>query len=314
MKKNILIFIFSLCILALSVIILSIGPITNKKIGENWGYQNCDIISDQIDILNEDTEKLKKMDALCRREKAMYDLEYCAFIINIIASFICADLALLEYMGISKDFDLKAGLIAFISGIIGFILTLVYICYSGYIFTNDIAYMKLNINYGDFNFNTGKAIEKLYSNGASLKWDGYNFIPEYYNDRDTFSQFIKYKDLGKSQYNYDSEYYKKYQGYIDANGEVSTGIISSLMNEYVIGASNSATKARAVEAKSIGASYDSVNSFAMEEASMADGLGGGDDESARDNLKITAFFESVLTDENGVLVGILKYRQKYIGV
>ena len=220
MKKNILIFIFSLCILALSVIILSIGPITNKKIGENWGYQNCDIISDQIDILNEDTEKLKKMDALCRREKAMYDLEYCAFIINIIASFICADLALLEYMGISKDFDLKAGLIAFISGIIGFILTLVYICYSGYIFTNDIAYMKLNINYGDFNFNTGKAIEKLYSNGASLKWDGYNFIPEYYNDRDTFSQFIKYKDLGKSQYNYDSEYYKKYQGYIDVNGEI----------------------------------------------------------------------------------------------
>ena len=220
MKKNILIFIFSLCILALSVIILSIGPITNKKIGENWGHQNCDIISDQIDILNEDTEKLKKMDALCRREKAMYDLEYCAFIINIIASFICADLALLEYMGISKDFDLKAGLIAFISGIIGFILTLVYICYSGYIFTNDIAYMKLNINYGDFNFNTGKAIEKLYSNGASLKWDGYNFIPEYYNDRDTFSQFIKYKDLGKSQYNYDSGYYKKYQGYIDVNGEI----------------------------------------------------------------------------------------------
>jgi len=160
------------------------------------------------------------MDALCRREKAMYDLEYCAFIINIIASFICADLALLEYMGISKDFDLKAGLIAFISGIIGFILTLVYICYSGYIFMNDIAYMKLNINYGDFNFNTGKAIEKLYSNGASLKWNGYNFIPEYYNDRDTFSQFIKYKDLGKSQYNYDSEYYKKYQGYIDVNGEI----------------------------------------------------------------------------------------------
>jgi uncharacterized membrane protein len=220
MKKNILIFIFSLCILALSVIILSIGPITNKKIGENWGYQNCDIISDQIDILNEDTEKLKKMDSLCRREKAMYDLEYCAFIINIIVSFICADLALLQHMEISKDFEIKAGFIAFISGIIGFILTLVYICYSGYIFTNDIAYMKLNINYGDFNFNTGKAIEKLYSNGASLKWDGYNFIPEYYNDRDAFSQFIKYKDLGKSQYNYDSEYYKKYQGYIDVNGEI----------------------------------------------------------------------------------------------
>ena len=81
------------------------------------------------------------------------------------------------------------------------------------------AYWTIDAN-GDFNFNTGKAIEKLYSNGASLKWNGYNFIPEYYNDRDTFSQFIKYKDLGKSQYNYDSEYYKKYQGYIDVNGEI----------------------------------------------------------------------------------------------
>ena len=66
--------------------------------------------------------------------------------------------------------------------------------------------MKLNINFGNFNFDTGKAIEKLYSNDASLKFDGYNYLPEYYYDRDTFARFIKYKDLGKSQYNYDSDY------------------------------------------------------------------------------------------------------------
>ena len=157
---------------------------------------------------------------LCQREKAMHNLEYCTFIINIIAGFICADLAFLHYMNISKDFKIKAGIIAFSSGFLCFILTLVYICYSGYIFTNDIAYMKLNINYDNFNFDTGKAIEKLYSNGASLKFDGYSYLPEYYYDRDSFSGFIKYKDLGKSQYNYDSDYYKKYQGYIEASGEI----------------------------------------------------------------------------------------------
>lgn len=221
MTKNTLILIFSLCILVFSVIILSIGPITNKKIGTDWGYQNCDIISDQIDILTEETEKLKTMNYLCRREKAMYDLEYCAFIINIIAGFICADLALLHSMNISKDFEIKTGIIACASGFICFILTLVYICYSGYIFTNDVAFMKLNINYDNFNFDTEKAIEKLYSNGASLKFDGYDYFSEYHNDRDTFARFIKYKDLGKSQYNYDSDYYKKYQGYIDPNGEIN---------------------------------------------------------------------------------------------
>jgi len=220
MTKNTFILIFSLCILLFSIIILSIGPIINKKIGTEWGYQNCDIISDQIDILNEDTEKFNKMYYLCQREKAMHNLEYCTFIINIIAGFICADLAFLHYMNISKDFKIKAGIIAFSSGFLCFILTLVYICYSGYIFTNDIAYMKLNINYDNFNFDTGKAIEKLYSNGASLKFDGYSYLPEYYYDRDSFSGFIKYKDLGKSQYNYDSDYYKKYQGYIEASGEI----------------------------------------------------------------------------------------------
>ena len=132
MTKNTLILIFSTCILILSVIILSVGPITNKKIGTNWGYQNCGLISDQIDLLKDDTDKLKKMRNLCRREKAMYDLEYAAFIINIVLGFVCADLTLLHYMGISKDFEVKTGIIGFASGIIGFILTLVYICYSEY--------------------------------------------------------------------------------------------------------------------------------------------------------------------------------------
>lgn len=220
MRKISLFLILSTCLIILSAVVLAVGPITNKKIGTNWGYQNCGLISDQSNLLNYDSEMLDEMKNLCRREKAMYDLEYCAFIINIVLGFFCADLALLHYMGIGKEFELKTGVIGFISGLIGFILTLVYVCYSGYIFNNDIAYMELDTNPLTFGFSTSNCVEKLYSNGASLqKTSSGDFIPVYNNDRGDFVQYIKYKDLGDSLYNYDSDYYTSYQGYNDINDE-----------------------------------------------------------------------------------------------
>ena len=45
-------------------------------------------------------------------------------------------------------------------------------------------------------------------------------MTDYENGGDTLAGFIKYKDLGKSEYNYDSDYYKKYRGYIETTGEI----------------------------------------------------------------------------------------------
>ena len=220
MTKIQLILILSTCIILLSAVILAVGPITNKKIGTNWGYQNCGLISDQSNLLNYDSEMLKKMKNLCYREKALYDLEYAAFIINIVLGFICADLTLLHYIGIGKEFEIKTGVIGFSSGLIGFILTLVYICYSGYILVNDVAYMEFDINPITFGFDTSKCIEKLYNNGAySEKKSNGEYLPVYFNDRDDFAQYIKYKDLANSIYNYDSDYYKAYKGYSNNNDE-----------------------------------------------------------------------------------------------
>ena len=153
----------------------------------------------------------------------MYDMEYAAFIINIVLSFICADLALLHYMDIGKDFEMKTGVIGLASGVIGFVLTLVYVCYSGYIFTNDVAYMKLKINYDDFDYEDYssdlKRVMKLYENGAYGKFTEYvnppinKYDPIFEDDRDEFSNYIRYKDLGKKQYNYDSKYYKNIEGH-----------------------------------------------------------------------------------------------------
>ena len=222
MNKNTIVLILSIAITIISAAILAVGPITNKKIGANWGIQNCGLINDQLDTLTYDSEKLKDMKYLCRRQTAMYDLEYCAFIVNVVVGIICADLALLEYMGIARDFEVKEGVIACAGGFIGFVLSLVYVCYSGYMFTNDTAYLELNFNYGNLDYIKTNTIEKLYSNGASQKWDGNAnaYVNDYDSSRDSFAGFIKYKDLGKSQYNYDSDYYKKFRGYIDTSNEI----------------------------------------------------------------------------------------------
>jgi hypothetical protein len=195
---------------------------TNKKLGNDLGYLNCQILSDQQKLLKEDFTKLKNMKNMCYRQKTMYDMEYAAFIINIVLSFVCADLALLHYIGIGKDFEMKTGVIGLVAGVIGFILTLVYVCYSGYIFTNDPAKVTLSIGYNSFNYGASRAIKPLYPNGAvqkSFEYEdgtvGFEYI--YENDRDEFANYIKYKDLGKKRYNYWSKYYKNYKGYNGAN-------------------------------------------------------------------------------------------------
>jgi hypothetical protein len=140
----------------------------------------------------------------------MYGLEYSAFIINIILTFVCADLTLLHYLNIGKEFEKKTGLIGFISGIIGFILTLVYVCFSGYIFTNDAAYGVIN----GLSFSSPNLI-KLYPNGAKYKWEGTEhdngkYITVSENDKGEYANTLLYKDLGEKQYNYNSDYYETY--------------------------------------------------------------------------------------------------------
>ena len=229
MNKTVIFLLVSTCIVILSISIIAVGPMTNKLVGgELWGYQNCALIADKVKLLKGDITSLKKMKNLCYRQKAMYNMEYTSFIINIILGFLCADLALIIYLGYGKDFEIQTGVIGLIAGGIGFILTLVYVCYSGYIFTKDVAFMSLDINNNNPIFNYGDCIEKLYSNGAKFKFEiedpeidktiG-NYITEYETDRNDFSNYIRYKDLGKKQYNYNSNYYKKYYNYKDDKPE-----------------------------------------------------------------------------------------------
>ena len=95
-----------------------------------------------------------------------------------------------------------------ITGIIGFIITLVYVCYNGYILNNDIAY-------GEFDYDSDEyqgGIVKLYPNGATFKKDESQskYIYIYENDNSDYSKYAKFKDLVGKQYNYDSKYYKAF--------------------------------------------------------------------------------------------------------
>ena len=67
----------------------------------------------------------------------MYGLEYSSLIIDIILGIVCIILGLFSYFEILKNFGKIFGIIGLSLGAICFILTLVYTCYSGYIFNND---------------------------------------------------------------------------------------------------------------------------------------------------------------------------------
>ena len=222
MNKQVVFLLLSTCIVILSVAIIAVGPMTNSIHGQSWGYQNCALISDKIKLLKGDVTKYKKMKNLCYRQKAMHDMEYTSFIINIILGFLCADLALIVYLGYGKEFEIQTGVIGLVAGIIVFILTLVYVCYSGYIFTQDVPYLELSINNNLDYLVVTHIPQKLYSNGAIYKFEiddpqisktigSYIAVDE--TEREDFATYIRYKDLGKKQYNYNSDYYKKYKNY-----------------------------------------------------------------------------------------------------
>ena len=142
MKKT-LFLIISGVIVIFSIISISTGPVINRTIPNsiNWRKLNCQKLTDEYKIAKDtksdkDIEKAKKAKNKCNREKAMYGLEYSSLIIDVVCGFLCTILGLLHYFDIGKPFEKVTGIIGLSSAIIGFVLTLVYVCYSGFIFTN----------------------------------------------------------------------------------------------------------------------------------------------------------------------------------
>ena len=188
MKKK-LFLTFSACIFSFTVIFTCTAPIVNWDIigASSWKNDECG-----------------EKDYLCHSKKAMYFLEYFVVSIDLVFGFISSVLAFLHLFDfpMKKINSLVIGILGFISACIIFVITTVYLCYSGYIFVNVEAK-----NYD--NGYTSDKLLKTYENGVFAEYDsqmnGYKYI--YYNEYDKDKLIVKYKDLGKKQYNYQKNIY-----------------------------------------------------------------------------------------------------------
>jgi hypothetical protein len=216
MNKELIFLCTSLAFLVFSVISILTAPVINNKDNgiemSGWGKLNCKFYSDMEKNAAhiDDIQKYKKLKDLCNRKKAMSNLEYSSLVIDVVSGFISAQLGLLLYFKIGGSIDKVSGIFGMIVGIICFILTFIYMCYSGYIFDNDIAFKKLTPGTGNYYNIVSNGITKKYPNGATDKMDGDTKVPIYKYEIGDDIEYIKYKNLGEKQYNYDKKYSEGY--------------------------------------------------------------------------------------------------------
>ena len=188
-------FICACAILAFSIINYKIGPIINYRVGTDWALANCEELQDRYDAAKElnpnmsDEEKESYAFPIrrCRNKKAMHNMEHTSVVFNGVIGFICV---LLGLYGLQKEVIPKTGTIGMACGVVGFILTLVYVIYNGVVYNN----------YYDRN------IYKVDGDGAFAELDGSSYECFYYNKPgDDEALRAKYSDLIKSQYNYNKD-------------------------------------------------------------------------------------------------------------
>ena len=190
MGKGLIFFSCACCILVLTIVNLSIGPIITGRTGIK-GTLNCEALKDADDA-NTGDGKYSTGWAVdeCIRKKGMYDMEYTSFIFDIVIGFVCGLIGLLHLFEVKKDFVSNTGLIGLICGIVGFVLTFVYVIFNGLVYTN---------YYDNF-------IYKTDGDGIVAEASGNKYECKYFDEKGNVHALIaKYSDLGKKQYNYNKD-------------------------------------------------------------------------------------------------------------
>lgn len=241
--KNLIFLCISVAIVLFTVIVLNNAPIINGLVGENWYKESCqnyvDLYKYNKDVdyslvghgVTSQEKKKEWLDLLkegknkCYRNKAMIGLEYASFNFNIVFGLTCAILGLLNYLNVANNIKKIIGLIGLASGIIGFVLTFVYIIYSGIIFTQDVvdkSYIILGSEY------SGLLPKKVTSDGAFAKWDNSknSYVCIFYDKDNKDKLYLKYSDYGNKYLNYNSKLLlaekKKDYKYMNFNGCVDS--------------------------------------------------------------------------------------------
>ena len=198
MSKGLIFFCCSCAILLFSIINLSVGPIISKRVGYNWGTLNCEKAKDDYDKVKDQDDSNNQVKYgkewemyECQREKAMHDMEYTSFIFDIAIGFVCGLLGLLHLFELKKEFVPKTGLIGLGCGIVGFVLSFIYVVYNGIVYTN----------YYD------SIIYKTNSDGAfAERVEAGKYECFYFDEKgNDHALTAKYSDLIQKQYNYDKD-------------------------------------------------------------------------------------------------------------
>ena len=228
--KSCFIVIISIIIVFNFVIWLN-GPMIKGNIYIKMDYSNIkgmnikdckkitELMNNELDIYRKDFFKMERNK--CRRLYAMLSLEYCIVYINCIFGFICCIIGFLD-TGAAGGFGV-------LSSIIGFVLTLVYTIYNGYILHHD---SPSYIEYNDLIkmstktlilFNTPiepityahpkNELIKTDSNGIYANYDKslqrYKLKFSSEENGDIYASYAKYKDLYLSAYNFNKTLYIK---------------------------------------------------------------------------------------------------------
>ena len=204
MPKGLIFFCCACCILILTVINICVAPIISGAIESNWGNLNCPFEEDNYDNAKKgtltDVEKKYtyewKIDE-CKIKKGMYDLEYAAFIIDIVIGFVCGLLGILHLFEAGTNYISKTGIIGFICGIVGFILTIVYVIFNGLVYTKY--------------YDEDAPIYKTDKDGAfAERVDTQKYKCLYFDEVGNSHSFkAKFSDLIQKQYNYDKDLYNE---------------------------------------------------------------------------------------------------------
>ena len=212
MDKNLIFFFISCCTVSFSIIVIYLDSFISNILNTNLRnkqyqlFRNFDETNyyDEKSVSNKEMKTkiktyLNKGKKLCTSNKMMNKFKYVSFYVNIFFGILSAILSLLHHYNIARRFERYTGLLGIISGIVGIILTSMFIVYNGLLINNedfgkDLIYNTINT--------IATPVENKKKNVVSYKndkneWNNYekqhyNF---YYGENDEELTYQQYKEL-----------------------------------------------------------------------------------------------------------------------
>lgn len=197
-------------ILLFSVIVVNIAPsINNLNSIQYYSQLSCKYFSDIYKKSKDDkdddliVDQNKRQKNRCERGQAMVGLEFAALNCNLVFGFICALLGFFLFFNIGDVGKITsfAGLGA---GVVGFVLTFVYVIESGLIF-NDVS---------------GDNIPRISSDGSWAEWDDSKKVYKckYFNKKNPEVTLLRYSNYGNKYLNYNKDIYFQENKYDEVAG------------------------------------------------------------------------------------------------